>query len=301
MRKMIGMFVGSATLAGVVGVTNAFGLVTQPAGLTATTSSPRDSWTAICQPETQPGTTGVTLYQPPSIQGPDDSLASSCTYVSSNGAHNGQTWNSITPNTFTITVNDGHRVVEVEHHGDLANAGDQVVDQGSFTAPRGSVVTVSLLNGCPQPGACGSFGTVSAGAPDAPGSSGGGGGGGGGSGRGTISLAAFGTVHDGAVQLTISCAGGAACTGKLEVDATGANATKHRHKKPKPVVVATGSYSVPAGTTLTLRLALAKNGKALLKKRHGTLATTLKVTPTGGTTTTHALKLVQKKGKGKNG
>jgi hypothetical protein len=114
-------------------------------------------------------------------------------------------------------------------------------------------------------------------------------------------VAAFGTVHGGAVQLTISCAGGTACAGKLEVDATGANATKQHHTKPKPVVVAKGSYSVPSGTTLTIRLALTKKGKALLKKRHGTLATTLKVTPRGGKTTTHALKLVQKKGKGKKG
>jgi hypothetical protein len=46
-------------------------------------------------------------------------------------------------------------------------------------------------------------------------------------------------------------------------------------------------------------LALTKKGNTLLKKRHGTLATTLKVTPTGEKTTTHALKLMQKQGKGK--
>ena len=102
------------------------------------------------------------MVVPLSTQGPDDSVARSCTYVSSNGAHNAQTWNSNTPNSFTITVNDGHHTVKAESHGDLGNAGDQVVDQGSFSAPRGSVVTASLLNGCPQPAACGSFGTLSA-------------------------------------------------------------------------------------------------------------------------------------------
>jgi hypothetical protein len=278
MHKVIGVFVGLATLAGVVGVTHASG-------------------TAVCQPETQAGTTGVTLYGPPSAQGPDDSVAGSCTYVSSNGAHNAQTWNSVTPNSFTITVNDGQRAVVVENHGDLADPRDPVVDRGAFTAPRGSVVTVSLLNGCPKPGACGSGGTVSTGAPDAPGSATPGGGGG--VPPGTISVAGVGSVYGRAARLTMSCAGGAACAGDLEIEAGGANSTKRHQERPKPVVVTKGSYSVPPGTTQTLRLALTKNGKALLKKRHGTLVTKLEITPAGGQTTTQTLKLVRKQGKGR--
>jgi hypothetical protein len=181
----------------------------------------------------------------------------------------------------------------------LGNAGDQVMDQGMFTAPRGSVVTVSLLNGCPQPGACGSFGTVSASAPDAPGSPGTTSGGGG---HSTVSVASFGTVSGGAVQLTASCSGGAACAGKVEIDATGTSTAQKHHKpnkhkkRPKLVVVAKGSYSVPGGRTVTIRAALTKQGKALLKQHHGQLATTLKITPKGGKTTSQRLKLTPAKG-----
>jgi hypothetical protein len=299
--RTIAMAVGVATLAIVVAAPRAVGLGTQSARLTPGASS----GAGFCQPASQSGTTGVTVIVPVSTQGPDDSVAQSCTYVSLNGGHNAQTWNSNTPNTFTITVNDGNHVVEVEHHGDLANVGDQVVDQGAFTAPRGSVVTVTLLNGCPQPGACGSFGTVSSSAPDAPGSpsttsgSGRGGrGGGGAGGPGTITVASFGAVSGAALGLTSSCAGGGACTGGLEVDATAVKRHQKKHKKqPTLVIVAKGSYSVPTGTTVTVTLVLTKQGKVLLKEHHGRLATTLKITPTGGKATTQSLKLMQKKRK----
>jgi hypothetical protein len=109
-------------------------------------------------------------------------------------------------------------------------------------------------------------------------------------------VGANGAVSGGAVQLTISCARMGACAGELEIDATGAHANKQHQKKPKLVLLAKGSYSVPARTTLTIGLALTKKGRALLKMHHGKLATTLKITPTGGKTTTQTLKLVQKKG-----
>jgi hypothetical protein len=55
---------------------------------------------------------------------------------------------------------------------------------------------------------------------------------------------------------------------------------------------------VPAGTTVTIRLVLTKRGKALLKRHHGQLPTTLKITPTRGKTTTQKLKLTQTKARG---
>jgi hypothetical protein len=145
MRKMIGMVVGLATLAGIVGVPNAFGLVQY-----------------TCEHLTQSGTTRVRLVVALSNEGPDDSVAGSCSYVSSNGLPYAQTYDAETPNTFTISVNN----VVVVRHNDIAEPGGSPIAHGSFTAPVGAVVTVSLLNGCPQPGKCGASGTVAAGGLD---------------------------------------------------------------------------------------------------------------------------------------
>jgi hypothetical protein len=111
---------------------------------------------------------------------------------------------------------------------------------------------------------------------------------------GRLSIGGAARVVGNNVQLNVACAGQSTCAGKLELDAIAGKASKHA-KKPKLIVVAKGRYSVPAGKTRTIELALTKAGEKLLSRHHGKLTTTLKVTPTAGRRATHKLKLVRQK------
>jgi hypothetical protein len=110
---------------------------------------------------------------------------------------------------------------------------------------------------------------------------------------GAASLAArTAKVTKGKAALRLRCSAAGPCAGSLEIDATGASATRKK-KKPKKAVVARGRYSIAAGTTATVRVPLTAKGKRLLREHHGKLTTKLILSPAGGTKTTSALTLKQ--------
>jgi hypothetical protein len=94
-------------------------------------------------------------------------------------------------------------------------------------------------------------------------------------------------VTSGHAKIKVACRQATSCTGKVQI------LTKDKHNKR--VVVAGGSYSIGAGKTVRLNIALTGKGKALLKEHHGRLHATLKFTPAGGTPTTLPLTLRQAK------
>lgn len=86
-------------------------------------------------------------------------------------------------------------------------------------------------------------------------------------------------VSDDAVALKIACSGGGPCRGTDTIIAVGAQAARITRGHPRSAVIASGRYSMKAGRSATVRIRLTSAGRRLLKKHHGTLRTTLKITP----------------------
>jgi hypothetical protein len=100
---------------------------------------------------------------------------------------------------------------------------------------------------------------------------------------GVASVVGSGTVSRGKASVSVKCTGQTTCTGKLELDVVVAK---------KTVVVAKGSYSVGAGKRGTIKLTLTRAGASLVRRHHSRLTVKLKLTPRGGKSGTHTLKLV---------
>jgi hypothetical protein len=100
---------------------------------------------------------------------------------------------------------------------------------------------------------------------------------------GVAAVVGSGSVTHGAVRVAVRCTGRTTCAGKLELDVVVAR---------KTVVVAKGSYSVGAGKLRTSRLTLTRAGASLVRRHHSRLTVKLRLTPRGGKSSTHKLKLV---------
>lgn len=126
--------------------------------------------------------------------------------------------------------------------------------------------------------------------------SGGGGGNGSGATPGRASITGSNaTVSHDAAAVRITCSSAGPCRGSDEIAAFGAQAAGRRTKRPRRAIVARGHYSIAARKTATVRIPLTPTGKRLLKRHHGTLRTTLKLTPTRGKQVTRSLTLRQAK------
>jgi Divergent InlB B-repeat domain len=97
-------------------------------------------------------------------------------------------------------------------------------------------------------------------------------------------------VVNGNAQVTLKCNSAGPCSGRDEIDATGAQASR-KHKRKKFAVVGRGSYSLAAGQTATIKIPLTAKGKHLLKKHRGKLHTTLTLAPSSGTRASSPLTL----------
>ncbi len=163
----------------------------------------------------------------------------------------------------------------------------------SFTAPTGPAALEFELEVCDPSEACetdsvavsveapanepptgGGGGGGGAGGGEGGGGGGGaGGGGGGGTGgakSGTANAAAFAQVKGGKAFLKLSCRGGSACRGSLQliarVKAGKSERAKHSKKRIRNLVIGRAGFAIPAGRTKTIRVRLTGKGKALLRK-----------------------------------
>ena len=97
----------------------------------------------------------------------------------------------------------------------------------------------------------------------------------------------------GAAAVKLTCTGTATCTGKLTLTAR----TKGK-KKAKTETIGTASFSIPAGKTAAVKLALNATGRALLNAAHRHLSATLtilKASPSPTQTNTDSVHLTQQK------
>lgn len=78
----------------------------------------------------------------------------------------------------------------------------------------------------------------------------------------------------GEAQIELTCTGAGTCAGKLTL--TGKMLTK-KGKKAKAKTIGTATFSIPAGETATVKLALNSTGRSLLSADHGQLNATLTV------------------------
>jgi hypothetical protein len=100
----------------------------------------------------------------------------------------------------------------------------------------------------------------------------------------------------GAAAVKLKCSGTRTCRGKLT-----AEVAAKKGKKTK-TEIGTVSFSVPPGTTKTIKLVLNTVGKALLSTDHGHLSGTLSIvksSPSPSQTNTDSVNLVQQKARGK--
>ncbi len=100
-----------------------------------------------------------------------------------------------------------------------------------------------------------------------------------------------------AVKLT--CTGNAGCAGKLTLVAK-TTAKKGKRKHVKTQTVATSSFSIQAGQTVTVKLALSGAGRKLLDAAHGHLGATLTISqtsPAPGSIQSMSVHLAQQKAK----
>lgn len=80
--------------------------------------------------------------------------------------------------------------------------------------------------------------------------------------------------HKAAVKLT--CTGTATCSGKLTLTVK-STTKKGKKKHTKTQTIGTATFSIPAGQSQTVMVALSKPGRTLLSAAHGNLAATLMV------------------------
>ncbi len=114
-----------------------------------------------------------------------------------------------------------------------------------------------------------------------------------------VSLAGSTIAVQGAGEATVklTCAGPGACSGKLTLTSKGAAKTSR-----KPKIIGTGTFSVRAGQTAAVKLALDAAGKALLAAGHGRLRARIAIldsSPTPPRTHNDAVELVLQKTRGK--
>ena len=85
------------------------------------------------------------------------------------------------------------------------------------------------------------------------------------------------TVHgSGAASIRLTCTGTGACSGKLTLTAQ-RTTKKGKKKHTKTQTIGTASFSIPAGKTATIKLALNGTGRALLSAAHGHLNASLTI------------------------
>jgi hypothetical protein len=105
----------------------------------------------------------------------------------------------------------------------------------------------------------------------------------------------------GKTALKLTCTGTVTCAGKLTLTAkTRGKGTKTKGKKIKTETVGTAGFSIPAGKTTTVELALNETGRALLSAAHGHLSATLtilKSSPAPAATQIESVHLSQQKAK----
>ena len=100
-----------------------------------------------------------------------------------------------------------------------------------------------------------------------------------------------------AATIKLSCAGTAACSGKLTLTAK-RTTKKGKKKHTKPETIGTASFSISAGKTATVKLTLNAAGETRLSAGHGHLNGTLtifKTSPSPSNTQTKSVHLVQQK------
>jgi hypothetical protein len=120
-------------------------------------------------------------------------------------------------------------------------------------------------------------------------------------GTGSVSLdgSTITVQSSGAAGIKLTCTGTGTCRGKLTLTAKG---TAKKGKKGKTETIGTASFSIPAGTTVTIKLKLNAAGKTLLSADHGRLGATLSIlksSPAPSQTHTDSVHLVQQKAHGK--
>jgi Bacterial Ig-like domain (group 3)/Carboxypeptidase regulatory-like domain len=103
----------------------------------------------------------------------------------------------------------------------------------------------------------------------------------------------------GEATIKLACAGAGTCSGKLALTvvsavedtghATAAKGGKTEKRRLKTTTIGTATFSIPAGKSATVRLALNSAGRALLKADHGTLnaSVTIVESSAGHTSTRH--------------
>jgi hypothetical protein len=95
---------------------------------------------------------------------------------------------------------------------------------------------------------------------------------------GAVSLAssAITVQSSGAAEVKLTCTGTATCSGELTLTAK-STTKKGKKKKTKTETIGTVSFSIPDGTTATIKPTLNGAGKALLKGAHGQLSASLTI------------------------
>lgn len=89
-----------------------------------------------------------------------------------------------------------------------------------------------------------------------------------------------------------SLAGGARCSGTVQVDASSEHAaTSGGPKHARALVIARGRYAIPAGKTRKVVLRLTSAGRMVVSK-HARVHATLRIMPARGKTISHAVTLV---------
>jgi hypothetical protein len=116
---------------------------------------------------------------------------------------------------------------------------------------------------------------------------------------GNISLASstISVQSSGSAAVKLTCTGTATCSGQLTLTAKSAT-KKGKKKRTKMQTIGTASFSIPAGSTATIKPTLNSAGKSLLKAAHGNLSATLtilKTSPSPTQTNADAVHLAQKK------
>ncbi len=103
------------------------------------------------------------------------------------------------------------------------------------------------------------------------------------------------TQSNGNAAVKLTCAGAGTCSGRLALTITnpGSGGTGHaattKNSRDKTITIGTAAFSIPAGKSATVRLALDSAGRKLLKADHGTLKASLVIieSSVGHTSTRH--------------
>ncbi len=99
----------------------------------------------------------------------------------------------------------------------------------------------------------------------------------------------------GAARVKLTCTGTATCAGNLTLTAK-STTKKGKKKHSKTQTIGTATFSIPAGSTATVKLTLGSAGKALLKTAHGRLSASLMIlesSPAPAATRTESVHLTQ--------